>query len=332
MSKFTERLWRDLEREHGSELAQIEQSAAHRTRFARPRLLAGTTVALAVAGAAVILVLSAASTPAAFAVTGNSDGTYSVVLKRLTGIKGANERLAALGVRAKFVQVMAGCRAGLPPAAVANLRTPGQVLIHSSRVTRIDPRKIPPGRMVMIVSWAKARSVHVAKLGAAVTTAAPDCVAGPPPRALRIAWGLAHGCHIAVAAVPREAIIRKMGKSWTLTREDGKLIQINGPVPGKPAPPTGNSGAPTGNSGPFTGNSGAPTGNSGPFIKNPPTANSGPVTAKPTPMPPPVKFAKGCPKPAEVRPGSPGTGNSGNSVSTGNSGNSSNSGSTGNSG
>ena len=104
-----------------------------------------------------LLFLSAASTPAAFAVTGNSDGTFSVVLHRIAGIKGANERLAALGVRAKFVQVVAGCRAALPPAALANIKTPDQVLIHAGRQTRIDPRKIPPGRMLMIVSWYTAR-------------------------------------------------------------------------------------------------------------------------------------------------------------------------------
>src|SRR5207302_2027230 len=128
-------------------------------------------------------------------------------------------RLAALGVRAKFVQVMPGCQAGLPPAAVAHLKAPGAVLLHASRATRIDPRTIPRGRMIVIVSWAKARRVHIAKLGAAITAGAP-------------------------------------------------------------------------------------------------TGNSGTVTAKPT-MPPPPSLAKGCPKPQEVRPGSPGTGSSG---TTGNSG------------
>jgi hypothetical protein len=127
MSKFKERLWRDLEREHGSELAQISRPATGRARFARPGLLAGTSVGLAGVGTAIVLFLSAASTPAAFAVTGNSDGTVSVVLKKLAGIKGANEKLAALGVRARFVQVVPGCRAPLPPATLsADLkRAPG---------------------------------------------------------------------------------------------------------------------------------------------------------------------------------------------------------------
>jgi hypothetical protein len=35
MSKFKERLWRDLEREHGSELAQISRPATGRARARR---------------------------------------------------------------------------------------------------------------------------------------------------------------------------------------------------------------------------------------------------------------------------------------------------------
>ena len=195
MSKFKERLWRDLMREHRSELAQIDRPAAGRARYARPRLLAGTTVGFAVIATAIVLFLSAASTPAAFAVSGNSDGTVSVMLRRIAGIKGANERLQALGIRAKFVQVVSGCRAAVPPAALAQIKTPDQVLSHAGRQTRIDPREIPPGRMLMIVSWIKARKVHVAKLGPA-GKAAPDCIAGPAPQALRFAWAVAHGCHI----------------------------------------------------------------------------------------------------------------------------------------
>ena len=289
MSKFKERLWRDLEREHGSELAQINRPAAGRPRYARPRLLAGTTVGFAVIATAIVLFLSAASTPAAFAVSGNSDGTVSVELRRIAGIKGANAKLESLGVRAKFVQVVAGCRAALPPAALGNIKTPDQVLIHAGRQTRIDPRKIPPGRMLVIVSWLNARKVHVAKLASAVP-AAPDCIAGPAPRALRFAWAVAHGCRTGeVKARPNVAIAGRPRGGWTVTRKPGGGVTIDmGPVPGK-------SGAPAGNSGPFTGNSGAPTGNS-----------DGPVTAVPSPKQ--IKLAKGCPKPTWFpKPPAPGT-------------------------
>ena len=312
MSKFKERLWRDLMREHGSELAQIDRPAAGRARYARPRLLAGTTVGFAAIATAIVLFVSAASTPAAFAVSGNSDGTVSVMLRRIAGIKGANARLQALGIRAKFVQVAAGCRAAVPPAALAQIKTPDQVLIHAGRQTRIDPRKIPPGRMVVIMSWVKAGNVRTVKLGAAAK-AAPDCIAGPAPQALRFAWAVAHGCHIGeVKARPNVAIVRRPGGAWTVTRKPGGQVTIDmGPGRSK-------NGAPTGNSGPFTGNSGPPAGNSG-----------GPVTAVPSPKQ--IKMAPGCPKPTWFQK-RPGTGNSGNSGSTGNSGNSGSTGNSGNSG
>jgi hypothetical protein len=293
MSKFKERLWRDLMREHRSELAQIDRPAAGRARYARPRLLAGTTVGFAVIATAIVLFLSAANTPAAFAVSGNSDGTVSVVLRRFAGIRGANQRLAALGIRAKVVAVAAGCRAALPPAALADIKTPDQVLIHAGRQTRLDPRRIPPGRMVVIMSWVKAGNVRTVKLGAAAK-AAPDCIAGPAPQALRFAWAVAHGCHIGEVKAPDVAIARRLRGAWTVTRKPGGQVTIDmGRVHSK---------------------SGAPTGNSG-----------GSVTAVPSPKQ--IRLAKGCPKPAWFKkpPGtgnSGATGNSGNSGSTGNSGNS----------
>ena len=97
MSKFKERLWRDLMREHRSELAQIDRPAAGRARYARPRLLAGTTVGFAVIATAIVLFLSAASTPAAFAVSGNSDGTVSVVLRRIRRDQGRERAASGAG-------------------------------------------------------------------------------------------------------------------------------------------------------------------------------------------------------------------------------------------
>ena len=55
MSKFKDRLWRELVREHGADLAQIRRPAAKHARRARPRVLAGTTLGLAGAGTALAL-------------------------------------------------------------------------------------------------------------------------------------------------------------------------------------------------------------------------------------------------------------------------------------
>ncbi len=120
MSKFEDRLWRDLVRKHGADLAQMEKPAAKPPRRARPRLLAGTSIGLAVAGTAAALVLSAASSPPAFAVNRNSDGTWTVSIQKLAAVHGANAKLAALGIRARLVVVTQGCAVkALPPAAVA---------------------------------------------------------------------------------------------------------------------------------------------------------------------------------------------------------------------
>src|SRR5689334_17213944 len=136
MGKFEDRLWRDLVRRHGAELGQIERPDGQARRRTRPRLLAGTTLGLAGIGTAIVLILTAASTPAAFAVNRNSDGTVSVQIKQLAGIKGANEKLAKLGVRANFVQALPGCKAGnVPPAMRRALKA--AVLLRAKSASEI---------------------------------------------------------------------------------------------------------------------------------------------------------------------------------------------------
>jgi hypothetical protein len=114
MSKFEDSLWRDLMRDHGSDLAQQAGPPARRTRRTRPRLLAGTTVGLAGAGTALALALGAASSSPAFAVNRNHDGSVTVMIERIDGIPRANRKLALLGIRARAVQVAQGCDS--PPA------------------------------------------------------------------------------------------------------------------------------------------------------------------------------------------------------------------------
>ena len=114
MSRFKDRLWRELLREHGADLAKMTRPAARRGRRARPRVLAGTTAGLAGVGIVLALALSAASSSPAFAVTPIRDGTVQVVIKRLSGISGANMKLASLGIRARIVEVLAGCKAIAP--------------------------------------------------------------------------------------------------------------------------------------------------------------------------------------------------------------------------
>ena len=150
MSKFEDRLWRDLVRKHGADLAQMTRPAAKPPRRARPRLLAGTSIGLAVAGTAAALVLSAASSPPAFAVSRNSDGTWTVSIQKLAAVHGANAKLAALGIRARLVVVAQACTVkALPPAAVQAMQLAkagsGRAAPQVA-VAKLDPRKIPPGK------------------------------------------------------------------------------------------------------------------------------------------------------------------------------------------
>ena len=181
MSKFKDRLWRDLVREHGAQLARIDRPAARHSRRARPRVLAGTTLGLAGIGAAMALVLGAASSTPAFAVTRNHDGTVTVALQRIAAIHDANAKLAGSGLRVKLVQVQAGCLAAARAKALAALSKARPQYIpppHWKGRTRFNPRKIPPGKTLVIAAWGAGQSAHVSP-GHLVTGSAPACV--PPP-------------------------------------------------------------------------------------------------------------------------------------------------------
>ncbi len=180
MSRYTERLWRELVQDHGAQLAGISRSARH-GRMARPRLLAGTTVGLAGVGTAVALLLGAASSSPAFAVTRGHDGTVRVVIWRIDALHSVNARLAQLGLRARFVQVAPGC-AVPAPAAVAHLfARREQVHVGSVSVVRglvharFDPRQIPAGKTLVMTAWRQGHEVKAGS-GHVVLGAVPTCL------------------------------------------------------------------------------------------------------------------------------------------------------------
>jgi hypothetical protein len=102
MSEFEDNLWLSVVREHGDELARTGRTVHKHRRAPRPQLLAGSTVGLAAMATAAALLLGASTSSPAFAVTRNPDGTVTVDLMKPSGIAGANERLAAMGVRAQI--------------------------------------------------------------------------------------------------------------------------------------------------------------------------------------------------------------------------------------
>ena len=78
-----------------------------RARRARPRLLAGASLALAASAAAVtLLVGAAASPPPAFAVSRHHDGSVTLKINRATSIVDVNHKLAAMGIEKIGKQAM----------------------------------------------------------------------------------------------------------------------------------------------------------------------------------------------------------------------------------
>jgi hypothetical protein len=186
MSNFKDRLWEELVREHGARLASEGGAAGKSPRRSRPRVLAGTTLGLVGLGTATALLLGAASSSPAFAVSQGRDGTVAVTIKAVRGISGANARLAQIGVHARAVQVAPGCPAPVPPGALRGAATrlgaaPGKV--HIAVTTRFDPRRIPPGRTLLVPvvpPWGAGGHVQIAP-GRVVRGRPPACLPFTPP-------------------------------------------------------------------------------------------------------------------------------------------------------
>jgi len=103
MTKFTDHLWRDLAREHGTILTHAARPEPVWARRPRPRVLAGSTLALAGAAAALTLGLTSTSgTPASAAVTVAkvSDGSILVTINKpgSQALAEADQKLAAMGL------------------------------------------------------------------------------------------------------------------------------------------------------------------------------------------------------------------------------------------
>jgi hypothetical protein len=107
MSKFTDHLWSDLVQEHGPTLAQADRPQPGRSR--RPRLLAGSTLALAGVGAALILALSGSAAPPAFAITKQNDGSVLVHLNYVKNLNLAQveQKLKDMGTNEEITIYMA---------------------------------------------------------------------------------------------------------------------------------------------------------------------------------------------------------------------------------
>jgi hypothetical protein len=252
----------ELEQAIRRELTPRRDRRLGRVLLARPRLLAGTTVGAAGSAAVLALVLSAAGSSPAFAVSRNRDGSYSVTLRSLSAIPAANAKLARMGVPARFVQVQATCT-----NAIAGAPNPAQlrgawhnVRPGAAQSVRVPARSLPRNELLMIAAWRQARQVKVAS---SISKAAAACVPPCPPSG---AGAKAESVQVPVGAGGfNPGNSGNSGNSGSGNSGSGAISSTTQPPPksvqaesvqiGCPAPPPG-----AGNSG-NSGNSGS--GNSG---------------------------------------------------------------------
>jgi hypothetical protein len=248
MTRFDDNLWREVERKYGSELAGADGPLSSGPRRRLP-VIAGASLGVAGASAAAVIVLSAASSPPAFAVTSHPDGTVSVVIRRLDGIRGANRRLAQLGIRVRAVQVNAQCQATVAPAlkhvTIASFkRAHGAAWVAAASGgvnARIRPAQIARDRTLVIAAVPSKGQVRLVR-GRAVRGAIPGCL--PPVALLR---GTARGIKsriLSCAVVPSPSnhpvTVFPSGANTTATNETTSTA----PTTTGPATTTGRATAP----------------------------------------------------------------------------------------
>jgi hypothetical protein len=174
MSRFEDRLWSDLAGAYGSQLALVSPLPQRRSRRA-PALALALVLVLVVTIVAVLALAPGTSTPSAYAVSRNADGTLTVTIDELGGVAGANGHLAALGVDARVVAVQQDCASSARPIAIEMNTYARMAHIEGQGVT-IQPVAIPAGDTLVL-------AVHT--IGGAVALsvglyhgAAPTCL--PP--------------------------------------------------------------------------------------------------------------------------------------------------------
>jgi hypothetical protein len=143
-----ERFGDDLNRAAHRELSTSSGPARVRARRARPRLLAGGTLGLAGVGAAVVLALSSAGAPPAYAITTNGDGSVTVQINENSALPQANAKLTAMGIHEQVTIYIASGPAAVSgpvtctPAPGANLSGPSlKVLVGTNGTEVISARQ-----------------------------------------------------------------------------------------------------------------------------------------------------------------------------------------------
>jgi hypothetical protein len=152
MTSFEDRLWAELAGEHATELALGSTPPPIKRRSRLPFV-----AALALLGVVLATVAALTTSPGtqAFAVTRHPDGTVTVTINELVGIREANDQLAALGIKARAAGVEASCTTDmsqfapvqLSPQIAGRLASLGNAESPSMTIT---PSVIPTGDTLLL--------------------------------------------------------------------------------------------------------------------------------------------------------------------------------------
>ncbi len=161
MGTFDEDLWAHLVEEHHADRVVL-RSPASKGR-ARPVIMTAGAAAVAVATLAVALVLSATtSTPPAYALTSNADGSVTVTIHDLTtAIPALNARFAQMGIDETVIPVQANCATpgpvDYPGATTSETLTisPGRKNLAPGDAGVLAAEQLPDGKVAMFVGAMK---------------------------------------------------------------------------------------------------------------------------------------------------------------------------------
>ncbi len=218
MTSFEDQLWSDLVAEHGDRMRAFSTQttalagsmtavrAPHARRVRRTAMLAGTALATAGATTAAVLALTASSTPPAFAVTDNNDGTITVTLREISGVAGLNAEFARRGLNARAVPFSATC----PVKGYANA-LPAGTNLDTFTVT-LDPRMIPDG-YTAVVAATQTASGTVELTQGAVPSPAPACFSTEVPTQLPLKGPVPPAIKAEIRKIQREMAAKRAAEA-----------------------------------------------------------------------------------------------------------------------
>lgn len=167
----------ELEQAIRLELAPRRDRRFGRVLRSRPRLLLGTTVGAAGTGAVLALVLSAAGSAPAFAVTRDSNGLVDVTLSDLSDLPALNQELAQDGIPVTAVPLSTSCSATGAISIASGESMPSLSAGHqqATDVVTIDPNRIPSGE-VGVLGASVTASGQIELMFGETTPPAPSCL------------------------------------------------------------------------------------------------------------------------------------------------------------